>query len=197
MNAAHALLAVVDWISIGLLLTGVLLGLRSGLGRAFAFLLWLLAALWLGTHLSAQIVSWLPNTTTPDDPHAQRIAYGVVAGVVLLVPVFGRLLGGSAGKKKKDKGPPTHKPFGALLGLFNALLLLVLLLPFLLGIDAVAQGAERAYSPRWAAAFAHQMAYLYPAVHRDALEAAASGKSPTTAAESGSTTPADGSAAGK
>ena len=178
MDTAHALLPIVDWIAIGLLLGGVLLGLRSGLGRAFAFLLWLLAALWLGTHLSAQIVSWLPNTTSPDDPHAQRIAYGVVAGVVLLVPVFGRLLGGAAGKKKADKGPPTHKPFGALVGLFNAILLLVLLLPFLLGLDTLRQGAERARSPRWGAAFARQMAYLYPAVHRDALEAAAAGKSP-------------------
>jgi uncharacterized membrane protein required for colicin V production len=184
MNAAHALLPVVDWIAIGLLLAGVLLGLRSGLGRAFAFLLWLLAALWLGTHLSAQIVSWLPNTTVPDDPHAQRIAYGVVAGVVLLVPVFGRLLGGAAGKKKQDKAPPTHKPFGALVGLFNAILLLVLLLPFLLGLDAIAQGTERASSPRWAAAFARQMAYLYPAVHRDALEAAAAGKLPAAPAAS-------------
>ena len=182
MNATHALLPVVDWIAIGLLLAGILLGLRAGLGRAFAFLLWLLAALWLGTHLSAQIVSWLPNTTAPDDPHAQRVAYGVVAGVVLLVPVFGRLLGGAAGKKKADKAPPTHKPFGALVGLFNAILLLVLLLPFLLGLDAVAQGAARARSPRWAAAFARQVAYLYPAVHRDALEAAAAGKLPAPAA---------------
>ena len=169
MDAAHALLPIVDWVAIGLLLAGALLGLRSGLGRAFAFLLWLLAALWLGTHLSAQIVTWMPNTTTPDDPHAQRIAYGVVAGVVLLVPVFGRLLGGAAGKKKKDKAPPTHKPFGALLGLFNAVLLATLLLPFLLAFSVVAQGADQATAPRWAAAFADQMAYLYPPVHREAL----------------------------
>jgi uncharacterized membrane protein required for colicin V production len=181
MNPAHALLPLVDWIAIGLLLAGALLGLRSGLGRAFAFLLWLLAALWLGTHLSAQIVSWMPNTTPPDDPHAQRIAFGVVAAVVLLVPVFGRLLGGAAGKKKQDKAPPTHKPFGALVGLFNAVLLVTLLVPFLLGVSMVAQGAEQATAPRWAAAFADQMTYLYPAVHRDALREA--GKAPAAPAE--------------
>lgn len=176
MDAAHApdlLLPIIDWIAIGLCLAGVLLGLRTGLGRSFALLLWLLAALWLGTNLSATIVRWMPNTTTPDDPHAQLVTYGIVAGVVLLVPIFGRLLGGAAGKKKKDKAPPTHKPFGALVGLFNAVLLVTLLLPFLIKLEAVDKDLAQATSPRWAATFAGHMTYLYPAVHRDALLGAA------------------------
>jgi len=172
MDAVHAtekMLPLVDWIAIGLLLAGVLQGLRTGLGRAFALMLWVLAALWLGTNLSATIVGWMPNTTAPDDPHAQLITFGIVAGVVLFVPILGRLLGGAAGKKKKDKAPPTHKPFGALVGLFNAVLLVTLLLPFLTHLDAVAKDVERAKAPRWAADFAGHVPYLYPAVHREAL----------------------------
>jgi uncharacterized membrane protein required for colicin V production len=172
MDAVHAtgmMLPLVDWIAIGLCLAGVLLGLRTGLGRSFALMLWLLAALWLGTNLSATIVGWMPNTSPPNDPHAQLITFGIVAGVVLFVPVLGRLLGGAAGKKKKDKAPPTHKPFGALVGLFNAVLFLTLLLPFLTHLDAVAKDLDRATAPRWAADFAGHMTYLYPAVHHAAL----------------------------
>lgn len=166
------LLPLIDWIAIGLCLAGVLLGMRTGLGRAFAFLLWLLAALWLGANLSARIVSWMPNTTTPDDPHAQLVTFGIVATVVLLVPILGRLLGGAAGKKKKDKGPPTHKPFGALVGLFNAVLLVTLVLPFVCKLEAVSRELSHAKAPAWAADFAGHMTYLYPAVHREALLAA-------------------------
>ncbi|HZL99126.1 MAG TPA: CvpA family protein, partial [Planctomycetota bacterium] len=128
MESTGALLAAIDWVAIGLCLAGALLGMRTGLGRSFALLLWLLAALWLGTQLSGRIVGWMPNTAEPNDPHAQRVTYAVIAGVVLLVPVIGRLLGGAAGKKKQDKSPPTHKPFGALVGLFNAVLFATLLL---------------------------------------------------------------------
>ena len=76
------------------------------------------------------------------------MTYGIVAAVVLAVPVLGRLLGGAAGKKKKDKGPPTHKPFGALVGLFNALLIVTLALPFLATIDVVSKTFERATARR-------------------------------------------------
>ena len=190
MDAAHAaaaatvaLLPVADWIAIGLCLAGVLLGLRSGLGRSFALLLWVLAALWLGTHLSARIVSWMPNTTTPDDPAARRVAFAVVAGVVLLVPLFGRLLGGKAGKKKEDKAPPTHKPFGAIVGLFNAVLLVTLVLPFLVSVPMLGKDAERAHAPRWAADFASHMSYLYPAVHQEALASAGQQKKVAAASE--------------
>jgi uncharacterized membrane protein required for colicin V production len=172
MDAVHAtekLLPLIDWIVIGLLLAGALLGLRTGLGRAFALLLWLLAALWLGTNLSPRIVSWMPNTTTPDDPQAQLVAYGIVAAVVLFMPILGRMLGGAAGKKKKDKAPPTHKPFGALVGLFNAILLATLMLPFLFMVDAIGKDFGQATSPRCAAGFAENVTYLYPAVHRNAL----------------------------
>src|SRR5262245_38998689 len=190
MDAAHAtavatagLLPVADWIAIGLCLAGTLLGLRSGLGRSFALLLWVLAALWLGTHLSARIVSWMPNTTSPDDPQARRVAFAVVAGVVLLVPLFGRLLGGKAGTKKEDKAPPTHKPFGALVGLFNAVLLITLVLPFAISVPVLAKDADRAHAPRWAADFASHMSYLYPAVHQEALASAGQKKKVAAATE--------------
>jgi len=177
-----AVLPVIDWVAIALCLAGALLGSRTGLGRAFALLLWLLAALWLGTHLSAQIVSWMPNTAPADDPHARLVAYAVVAGVVLLVPVIGRLLGGASGKKKKDKAPPTHKSFGALVGLFNAVLFLTLALPYLVRIPALGNGLERARAPRWAADFAGQMTYLFPDAHRRALAEAAPAAAPATGA---------------
>lgn len=190
MDAAHAtaaataaLLPVADWIAIGLCLAGVLLGMRSGLGRSFALLLWVLAALWLGTHLSGRIVTWMPNTTTPDDPAARRVAFAVVAGVVLLIPLFGRLLGGAAGKKKEDKAPPTHKPFGALVGLFNAVLLITLVLPFVISVPVLAQDAELAHAPRWAADFAGHMSYLYPSVHQEALATAGQKKKVAAASE--------------
>ena len=201
MDAAHAtaaatiaLLPVADWIAIGLCLAGALLGLRSGLGRSFALLLWLLAALWLGTHLSARIVTWIQNTTTPDDPQARRVAFAVVAGVVLLVPRLGRLLGGAAGKKKADKAPPTHKPFGALVGLFNAVLLLTLVLPFLIDVPVLSKDVERAHAPRWAADFAGHMSYLYPSVHQQALATAGQKKvagAPGTSGEAPDATPAN------
>jgi uncharacterized membrane protein required for colicin V production len=184
MDAARASelgMAMVDWVAIGLCLAGLLLGMRAGLGRSFALLLWLLAALWLGANLSAKIVGWLPNTATPEDPQAQRIAYVVVVGVVLLVPVLGRLLGGAAGKKKKDKGPPTHKPSGALVGLFNVVLLLTLLLPFLAKVELIGQDFAQGRAPRWASGFADQMAYLYPQVHRDALREAVGAPFPPAA----------------
>lgn len=202
MDAAHAtaaataaLLPVADWIAIGLCLAGALLGLRSGLGRSFALLLWLLAALWLGTHLSARIVTWMPNTTTPDDPAARRVAFAVVAGVVLLVPLLGRLLGGAAGKKKADKAPPTHKPFGALVGLFNAVLLVTLVLPFLIDVPVLSKDVERAHAPRWAADFAGHMSYLYPAVHQEALATAGQKKKVAAAPNAPASAPSPETAA--
>src|SRR5262245_32858905 len=119
------LLPWLDWLALLAILAGAFLGAAAGLPRAFGLLLWTLAALWLGHHLSGHVVDWMPNAVDPADPTSraalQRPAFLVIAGLVLLLPLAGRLLGGSSGKKRGDKGQ--HKPFGALTGLVVAVLL--------------------------------------------------------------------------
>jgi uncharacterized membrane protein required for colicin V production len=166
--ALPALLPIVDWLAIALVVAGVALGAVAGLARAFGALLWVVAALWLAHHLSGRVVSWMPNSAEPDDPAALRAAFGVLAAIVLLVPVLVRVLGGSGGKKKAG-AEPQHKPFGAVVGLVVAALLLVLLLPFVRGLPFVGDGYAQAVAPAVAGEVAEHATYLYPDAHREAV----------------------------
>ena len=163
---------LIDWFVLLLVLGGTALGAVVGLSRAFALLLWTLAALWLGHHLSARVVDWMPNSADPADPVAraavQRPAFATIAALVLALPLAARLLGGPSGRKKAGaKGQ--QRAFGGLVGLVVTLLLLTLALPLLHALPVVGDGWEQATSPAWAAALADNVAWLFPAAHREAL----------------------------
>ncbi len=167
-EAVTTWLPIVDWLALAIVLLGVAAGAMAGLARAFGMLLWMLAALWLAHHLSAQVVSWMPNTAEPGDPSATLTAYGIITALVLTLPLIGRLIGGSAGKKKAT-GEPQHKPFGALVGLFIACLFATLLLPYVRDLPYVANGYDEARAPALASGLADNMTYLFPEAHRAAL----------------------------
>ncbi|HEX5008878.1 MAG TPA: CvpA family protein [Planctomycetota bacterium] len=167
------LLPLLDWLSLLACLAGAFLGAAAGLPRAFGLLLWTLAALWLGHHLSAHVVDWMPNAVDPADPSSraavQLPAFLIIACIVLLLPLAGRILGGASGKKRAgDKGH--HKPFGALTGLVVAALLVTLAMPFVRGLTWL--GWARAAAPACAEVVASNAAWLFPAAHRDALREA-------------------------
>ena len=170
--SSDLLLPWLDWLSLLACLAGAFLGAAAGLPRAFGLLLWTLAALWLGHHLSAHVVDWMPNAVDPADPASREAvqlpAFLVIAALVLLLPLAGRILGGASGKKRAGaKGQ--HKPFGALTGLVVAVLLVVLLLPFTRRLPWLGAGWERAAAPACAAVVADNAAWLFPEAHRNAL----------------------------
>jgi hypothetical protein len=163
-------LPLVDWLAILILAAGMFVGAMSGLGRAFGILLWLLAAIWLASHLSGVVVGYLPNTVGPNDPNARLMAFGGIAGFILSLPVLARMLTGPNGKKKDrlpDRG--VQKPSGALVGLLTAVLFLTLALPFVYRLRVMGDDFSRAYAPAKASTVADHMSFLYPDAHRAAL----------------------------
>ncbi len=167
-RAVTTWLPIVDWFAIAAVLIGLTAGALAGLARAFSMLLWMLAALWLANHLSAQVVSWLPNSAEPGDPTLRLTAFGVITALVLTLPVLGRVLGGAGGKKKAT-GEPQHKPFGALIGLFIACLFVTLMLPFVRELPYLGEHWDEARAPALAGGLADNMTYLYPIEHRETL----------------------------
>ena len=172
--SSDLLLPLLDWLSLLACLAGAFLGAAAGLPRAFGLLLWTLAALWLGHHLSAHVVDWMPNAVDPADPASrsaiQLPAFLIIACIVLLLPLAGRILGGASGKKRAgDKGQ--HKPFGALTGLVVAVLLVTLAMPFVRRVPWIGEGWERAAAPACAAVVADNAVWLFPQAHREALRA--------------------------
>jgi len=171
------LLPLLDWLSLLACLAGAFLGAAAGLPRAFGLLLWTLAALWLGHHLSAHVVDWMPNAVDPANPSSraavQLPAFLIIACIVLLLPLAGRILGGASGKKRGDKGQ--HKPFGALTGLVVAVLLVTLAMPFARRVPWIGEGWERAVAPSCASVVAENALWLFPKAHREALGAEGDG----------------------
>jgi hypothetical protein len=159
MDAAHAtaaatvaLLPVADWIAIGLCLAGALLGPALGSGplvRAAAVAAGRAVA---GTHLSARIVTWIQNTTTPDDPQARRVAFAVVgrrrAPRAAARPPARRAGGQEEGghgaahaqalrraRRALQRGAPAHASY----------------CPSSYDVPVLSKDVERAHAPRWAA----------------------------------------------
>lgn len=174
MSDTDFLFPLLDWLALLLCLAGALLGAWGGLPRAFALLLWTLAALWLGRNLSAHLAGWMPNSVDPSDPagaaRLQRAAFLVVVGLVLAVPVLGRLLGG-AGGKKKARPATEHRGYGAVAGLATAVLLVAAGLHLLRPVPGLGAAWSRAAAPPAAAAVADNAAWLYPDAVREALRA--------------------------
>ncbi len=162
------ILPIFDWLAVLVLLAGLAFGALSGLARTFGMLLWLLAALWLGAQLAAQFVEWMPNSAKADDPAAVLTAYGLIAAVVLLLPVVARIIGGAAGKKKQG-AEVRHKAFGAVTGLLVATLVLTWTAPWVHRFDVLARGWPNGHAPRAALQVADHATYLFPAAHREAL----------------------------
>jgi hypothetical protein len=176
--SSDLLLPLLDWLSLLACLAGAFLGAAAGLPRAFGLLLWTLAALWLGHHLSAHVVDWMPNAVDPANPSSraavQLPAFLIIACIVLLLPLAGRILGGASGKKRAgDKGQ--HKPFGALTGLVVAVLLVTLAMPFARRVPWIGEGWERAVAPACASVVAENALWLFPKAHREALGAGGGG----------------------
>jgi uncharacterized membrane protein required for colicin V production len=161
-------LPFIDWLALCVVLAGIVGGAMSGLLRSVGTLLWLLAALWLGCHLAATFVSWMPNTAQRGDPGAILTAFGLIAAAVMVLPVVARIIGGAAGKKK-DRAQAKHKAFGAVVGLVSALLVLVWMAPYMHRYVVFARGWPVAKAPRMASAIADSTPYLFPDAHRLAL----------------------------
>jgi hypothetical protein len=172
MNQPHLLLPVIDWIVLLACIAGALLGASAGLARSFGLLLWALAALWLGDHLSAHVLTWMPNAVSgPDGVGAGRLqvaAFTLIALLVLALPVAGRIVGGASGKKKSE-GAGSHKPFAALTGLVVTALVVTLLLPFMRRVPWVSAEWQQAKAPIAAEMIDANVAWLFPAAHREAL----------------------------
>lgn len=166
MDAARDMtlsLPVIDLVAAGLLLLGLAWGLLRGLTRIFAALLWILLALGLGTTLAPVLLEQMPNTEVDDLGLATLNAFGVLAGVLLLLPVLARLLGSGGGKAKKAEDKPvTQRVFGAITGVAAAALVTTLIMPFALRVEALAGTADEARAPDMAVSLAESLALLYP-----------------------------------
>jgi len=161
-------LPLIDWLAIAMVLAGLIGGALSGLLRSFSTLLWLLAALWLGSHLASQFVSWMPNSVQPYDLGATLVAFGLIAASVMLLPLVARIIGGAAGKKKTG-AEAKHKAFGAVVGLVCALLVFVWMAPFMHRYNVFARHWILGHAPPMAASIADGATWLFPEAHRIAL----------------------------
>ena len=151
-------------VSAGLLILGLLWGLLRGLAPLFGSLLWVLLALGLGTTLAPVVLAQMPNTPLDHEGAAALDAFGVLAGVVLLLPVLARLLGSGAGKRKPPKDrAAAQRVFGAVTGLAVATLITTLVMPFALRLPTLADNDRQARAPTLAEGLAESLGLLYPA----------------------------------
>ncbi len=159
---------LIDLLGAAFLLAGALGGMLRGLGPVFGRLLWAVMSLWLATTLSPVLLQWMPNTATSDAPASVLSTYGLMAALLLILPVLARLLGGSGGRKRT---PPDarDKPFGALVGVSWAALVLVLMLPFGARLPVLDEGFPTAHLPRAGAQLAEWLPWFYPAEHHAAI----------------------------
>ncbi len=163
-------MAVIDWIAIALLLGGLFMGFNKGLGKVFAILLWLVAAMWLGKSLAPRIIEWMPNSGGDAPDGGQFAAYGSIAAVVLGLPLVAKLLGGPLGKKKTGDAEVYNNYMGSLVGLVNATLFFTLVVPYAYRLEFVSSSYPTARSPAVASIVADNVSFLYPPVFRDELE---------------------------
>jgi len=164
-------MAVIDWIAIALLLGGLFMGFNKGLGKVFAMLLWLVAAMWLGKSLAPRIIDWMPNAAGDVPESSQFTAYGAVAAVVLGLPLVAKILGGPLGKKKTGDAEVYNNYMGSLVGVVNAALFFTLLVPYAYRLEFVNSSYPTARSPAVASVVADSVSFLYPTIFRDELEA--------------------------
>ncbi len=168
MDTISLELAVVDWISLALIILGLVFGLMRGLGTAFAALLWVVAALWLGSNLAPTVLGWMPNTAELDDSRALKTTWGVIAAVIVILPLIGKLVGGSLGRKADDH--ITHNRYmGGLVGLLLAILVTTAATIFAPRLEVTAGGFGSAFAPEVATTVSDQARFLYPEHFRDEL----------------------------
>lgn len=169
MEAARtwaASIPLADLLALAGLLACVAWGLLRGLGRAFGGLLWTLLALGLGAFLAPMILAWMPNTTGTDDPRTLMDTYGVLTGLILVLPLVARLLGGG---DKASTAPVGHRALGAVAGVATCALLVTLALPFAWRLEALAVRSAEARAPGPASVVAETLSALFPAAFRDEL----------------------------
>jgi hypothetical protein len=159
--------AAIDIIAVSILVMGAITGILRGLGPVFGMLLWLMASLWLGSVLTPVILGWMPNS--PSDASAQLSAFGLVSGVLLVLPALARLLGGAGGKKKKDP-VPQFRPFGVLVGLVCACIFFTLLTPYAHRVSWVSANFQNGSFPVLAREISDSASWLFPTSHRNALQ---------------------------
>ncbi|MCB9899579.1 MAG: CvpA family protein [Planctomycetes bacterium] len=164
-----AALPLADLLTLAVLLAGAAWGIVRGLGRSFGSLLWTLLGLWLASVLAPILLGWMPNTDGVERPSTLVDTYGVLAALVLVLPLVARLLGGTGGGKKRAEDAGSHRAFGALTGFGSACLLVTLALPFAWRLDTLAARSAGARAPRAAAHVADALALLYPDAFREAL----------------------------
>jgi len=170
--------AAIDVIALVLLVMGVIMGVLRGLGPVFGMLLWLMISLWLGKVLTPVIIDWMPNS--PAEGSAKLTTFGLVAGVLLVLPSLARLLGGAGGKKKAEPAPQ-YKPFGVLVGIACAIVFFTLLTPFAYRVPFVSKTFNQGHGPTMALEVAESATWLFPPDFRSALKSAGAG-APTAGA---------------
>ncbi|MDG2148728.1 MAG: CvpA family protein [Planctomycetota bacterium] len=164
--------AAIDIIAVALMLMGVAMGLMRGLGPAFGMLLWLMVSLWLARTLTPTVLGWMPNS--PIDTSSQLSAFGLIAGLLLVLPALARLLGGAGGKKKEDPAAQ-HRGFGVLVGIACAGILFTLLAPYANRMQWVSSTFGRGAFPVMAEQVSDGASWFFPAAHREALKQAGVG----------------------
>jgi hypothetical protein len=162
--------AAIDIIAVSILVMGVITGILRGLGPVFGMLLWLMVTLWLGTVLTPVILGWMPNS--PNDASTNLSAFGLVSGVLLVLPALARLLAGAGGKKKKEPDPQ-FRPFGVLVGVLCGCIFFTLLTPFANRVSWVNESFGKGSFPAMAREISHTAPFLFPPSHRSALRNAA------------------------
>lgn len=174
MDTISLELAVFDWIALALVVLGLVFGLMRGLGSAFAALLWTVAALWLGSSLAPTVLGWMPNTASADDARALTSTWGAIAAVIVALPLVGKAVGGSLGRKADDH--LSHNRYmGGLVGLLIAVLVTTATSVFAPRVDATAAGFGGAFAPEVARTVSDQARFLYPDFFRDELAAEITG----------------------
>lgn len=168
MDTISLELAVFDWIALAVVVLGLVFGLMRGLGSAFAALLWVVAALWLGSTLAPTVLGWMPNTADLDDGGALTSTWGTIAAVIVFLPLIGKLVGGSLGRKADDH--LSHNRYmGGLVGLLLAVLVTTAAAVFVPRVGVTASGYSEAFAPEVARTVADQARFLYPEFVRDEL----------------------------
>ncbi len=169
METVSVELALIDWVGVGALVLGYFYGLNKGLGPVFGMMLWLIAAMWIGRSLAPILLGWVADPQDAQNWHTQFMAYGGVTGMLLALPILGRIFGGRDGKKQAGGEEPHNKHFGSLVGVVCACLFFTLSCPYAHRFEFVAKSYDTAAAPAVAIRLAEHMAYLYPPAHLQAL----------------------------
>ncbi len=168
MNDGALQLATVDWVALGLVGGGVLLGFTRGLGSTFSMLLWLVAAMWMGKAFTPKVIDWFPRIADTTDMGALLFTYGILVTAILVIALFVKLRK-SSGKKGSSENKAENKQMGALVGILNGALLFTFLVPFAHDHASLSETWRAAKAPPLAVDLASRAPFLFPESFQEAI----------------------------